>query len=299
MIYNGKEVKTAVALGYFDGLHLAHTTILEKAAAEKSDGIIPFVLLFDEHPQHFISSAAVPSLLQNEKRDEILKDMGIEKYTVSFAAIRELSPESFVKDILIEKLSAAFVVCGYNYRFGKNGAGTADTLRELAGKYGMGFYMCPEMKHDGSPISSTRIRALIEEGAVKEAAAMLGRPFCFASPVFKGDRRGRTMGFPTINQYLPGGFAVPRFGVYVSEVAFAGKTYTGVTNIGSRPTFGEGTVRSETYIIGFSGDLYGETPEIRLLEFIRPEMKFASAEELSAQIEKDKKRAEGASQVKN
>lgn len=290
MIYNDRKVKTAVALGFFDGLHTAHMSVLENAAGCKNDGLLPCVLLFDEHPVHALKGADVGLLLQDSKRDEILASMGLVEVCKIFNDIKDMSPEQFFDNILVNELDAAVVCCGYNYHFGKNGAGNTETLKRLCEKYGIKAVVSEEVTADGDPVSSTRIRNLIRTGEIQKANELLGRKFGFSSEVFVGDQRGRLNGKPTINQYIPDGLVVPAFGVYASEVYINGETYIGMTNIGSRPTFGEGSVRSETYILDYSGDLYGKVIEIALLDYVRPEMKFCTIEALYDQIKKDEKK---------
>lgn len=279
--------KTAVALGFFDGLHTAHRRVLESAAAQRENGLLPCVLLFDDHPQHVLNGKQVPKLLQNEKRDAIIREMGLTAVGCSFARIRDFSPRAFVETVLLGELNAAFVSCGYNYRFGKNGAGDAAALQALCAEHGMEVSVCPEMDANGEPVSSTAIRRLLEDGEPEQAAKLLGRPFSFASEVIEGDRRGRLLGTPTVNQRLPEDLVIPKYGVYVSKVTFGGETRTGVTNVGARPTFHAGEVRSETYILDYSGDLYGQTVETALIKYLRPVMAFDSAEALKAQIAED------------
>jgi riboflavin kinase/FMN adenylyltransferase len=278
---------TAVALGFFDGLHLAHRQVLAAAAAQREKGLQPCVLLFDDHPQHVLNGKTVPKLLQNEKRDVLLTEMGLTAVNCSFERIRNESPREFVSQVLFGELNAAFVSCGYNYRFGRNGAGDAAALKELCGEYGIEVSVCPEMDFEGEPVSSTVIRRLIENGEAEPAARLLGRPFSFSAEVIAGDRRGRLLGTPTVNQKLPDDMVIPRYGVYVSEVRFGGNMYTGVTNIGARPTFHAPEVRSETFILDFDGDLYGQTVETALVKYLRPVMAFDSADALKAQIAED------------
>lgn len=289
---NSNSRKYAIALGYFDGLHLAHMSVINKAVGYAADGLIPAVLLFDKHPSEVISEKKVPQLLQNEKRDELLREKGILPIYIGFNNIKDMSPEEFVKEILVRKLNAGAVICGYNYHFGKNSAGDASLLGELSEKYNIRLTVCPPFSLNGEEVSSTKIRKAVANGDIEKANAMLGFPFMFSSEIFTGDRRGRLLGAPTINQYLPEGLTVPRFGVYASEVFFEGRKYTGVTNIGSRPTFDGGSFRSETYIIGFCGDLYGKNVEVHLHAFIRPERKFPDAYTLKKQISEDVKAAE-------
>lgn len=287
MIDNIPEKKYAVALGYFDGLHTAHMTVINEVIKSASDGFIPAVMLFDKHPRNILSGDNVPCLLQKEKRDKMLSSLGVSIFTVSFEEIKDMTPETFIREILIKKFNAGMVSCGYNYRFGKNGLGDEKTLASACDKYGIKAVICPEFTLDGENVSSTYIRKLLSEGNIEKANRMLGFPFGFASEVFVGDRRGRLLGAPTINQFLPEDIQIPAFGVYASKVYTEEKEYIGVTNIGSRPTFDGKSVRSETYILDFKGDLYGQIVNIELYKFLRKEQKFADADALKTQISED------------
>ncbi|MBR3766992.1 MAG: bifunctional riboflavin kinase/FAD synthetase [Clostridia bacterium] len=287
MINNSSEKKYAVALGYFDGLHLAHRAVINEAVKYENKGYIPAVMLFSEHPRKVISGDDVPFLLQKEKRDELLSLMGVKPLFVSFSEIKDMSPEEFIEKILINKFNVGAVTCGYNYRFGKNGVGDSEKLLEICKQHNIEAVVCTEITLDGENVSSTKIRNAVTGGEIEKANKMLGFTFGFSSRIFTGDKRGRLLGTPTINQFLPEGLIVPRFGVYASRVYFDGNEYIGVTNIGSRPTFDGESVRSETYIIGFNGDLYGKTVEIKLHKFIREEKKFPDGDTLKAQISRD------------
>lgn len=287
MIIDTDTKKYAVALGFFDGLHKAHMQVLNVARSLSEKGFVPAVILFDEHPRKVITGDDIPLLLEDSKRDDILIKMGIECLYVSFRDIMNMSPEEFIDKILIKKFNAGAVVSGFNYRFGKNGEGDSDTLRELCIKKGIEAIVCPEYFLDGESVSSTKIRKAIESGDIASANRLLGYEFTYSAEVFSGDKRGRTLGTPTINQYFPKGLIIPRFGVYAVRIFIDGKEYKGVANVGCRPTFGESSVRSETYIIDFEGDLYGKTVEVRLCNFIREEKRFADTKELKQQIGKD------------
>lgn len=284
---NDTNRRVSVALGYFDGLHLAHRAVLDAALAGRDRGLTPVVLLFDAPPAEVLTGRAVPRLLADADRDRLLTNRGFALHKIRFAEIRELPPEAFVREILADRLRAGAVSCGYNYRFGKSGAGDETLLKALCAQYGIAVTVLPELDLGGQPVSSTRIRALVQNGDVEAANALLGRPLLFTAPVFSGDHRGRLLGAPTINQYLPAGFVRPKRGVYVSTVRIGDSLYRGVTNVGSRPTFDGGSERSETYILGFSGDLYGQSVTVGLLRFLRPEMKFESFDALKSQIGKD------------
>ncbi|MBR3975723.1 MAG: bifunctional riboflavin kinase/FAD synthetase [Clostridia bacterium] len=287
------ENRTAIALGFFDGLHLAHMQVIKPVLdAYREKGLVPCVLLFDKHPQSVLSASRVPFLLEDEKRNSILSSLGVKTVFLKFEDIKNLSPEEFIKNILVEKYNVAFVSCGYNYRFGKKAQGDVELLRTLGEEYGFEVSVCENTKLDNESVSSSAIRRAIADGDIIKANKMLGREFSFSAEVFDGDHRGRLLGAPTINQYLPEGIAVPKFGVYASVAVIDGKEMPSVTNIGNRPTFDGVSVRSETYIIDYSGNLYGKTVEVRLFDFIRAEKKFADANELKVQIASDARASE-------
>lgn len=277
----------AVALGNFDGLHIGHLAVIDKTVSLAGDKLTAAVLLFDEHSMKTVSGEAPPKLISDEERAEIFKEKEIEPFTIRFSEIKDLSPEEFIEDILIKKLDAKTVVCGFNYRFGNKAKGDAKLLEEICIEKNIKCVIIDEVEMNGMPVSSTAIRNAVECGDIAKANVMLGRTFGYETTVIDGDKRGRTWGFPTINQRLPEGFVVPRFGVYQSTVTVDGKKYKGVTNIGSRPTVGTKDVLSETHILSFEGNLYGKTVDIRLERFIRAEQKFASFQELIEQIKAD------------
>ena len=288
MTDNSVKTEYSVALGFFDGLHSAHKAVLEGALTNALRlGLTPAVLLFDEHPRTVLTGDAVPSLLTKSERDERLRKMGFTLLFVSFKEIMNMLPEEFVDKILCERFRAGALSCGYNYNFGKSASGNTEILGKLCKERGIVLSVCPEFTLNGQTVSSTEIRKALENGDTERANGMLGYAFGFTAPVFTGDRRGRLLGSPTINQYIPGELITPKFGVYASRVYFDGREYTGVTNIGARPTFGEGSVRSETFIVDFSGDLYGRDVRVEIYSFIRGERKFPDADALKAQIEED------------
>ncbi len=285
------KTKRAVALGYFDGLHIGHADVLGKALGASRDGLTPAVMLFDAPPSEVVSGITVPRLMTDFERDRILEGSGFELLRVSFGDIRDMSAAEFAESVLVEKFNAAEVYCGFNYSFGKNGAGSSETLKDLCANYGIDVLVSGEVQSNGEQISSSAIRRYIENGEIERANEMLGYSFGFTSPVFSGDHRGRLLGAPTINQFLPEGLVTPKFGVYASVAEVDGKLFPGVTNIGKRPTFDGVSMRSETFILGFSGDLYGRSVTVRLVSFIRGEMKFSSADALKEQIVRDERSA--------
>lgn len=278
---------SAVALGNFDGMHIGHLAVIEKTAELCRKGLVPTVMLFDEHSLKTVTGEAPPRLMTDSERLAFLKEKGLEIKTVSFTDIKNLTPEEFIDSVLINRFNARAVVCGFNYRFGKGAAGDATLLNKLCKEKNIECLIVDEILSDSLPVSSTAIRKAVENGEIELANRMLGRCFGYTATVINGDKRGRTWGFPTINQRLPDGLVVPLFGVYESRVTADGRTYTGITNIGLRPTVGTDVILSETHILDFSGDLYGKEVEVSLVRFIRPEQKFSSFDELILQIKSD------------
>ena len=281
------QEKTSVALGSFDGVHRGHQAVLQSALSFESDGLKPVVLLFDRHPLAVLRGAAPPALLEEGERVQMLREMGFAVEMVSFDAIHTLPPDAFVQQILCDTLHAGAVSCGFNYRFGKDGAGDADTLRALCSERGIRLHVSEPVCENGVPVSSTTVRSLLEQGEVERANAMLGRPFSFTGTVVHGNENGRAFGFPTANTAYPSGLSVPRFGVYATDAAFDGKTYRAITNIGVRPTLSDTTLLCETHIPGQDHDLYGKRLTVSLRRFIRPEKQFASLADVFTQVRQD------------
>lgn len=283
-----KNQGTAVALGYFDGIHLGHSAVLD-AAVENAhrEGLVPVVMLFDVHPRKIILGKTPPMLMSEEKKRQLLIEKGFCVVPFDFSEVMNYLPEEFVERILVEALNAKVVTCGFDYHYGKNGRGDVQTLRASLAQRGIKFFSREPVLLGDEVISSSAVRELIAKGDIKKANAMLGGRFSYNFSVEKGDGRGKGLGFPTINQFFPEDYIVPRYGVYASEVVVEGKAYPAVTNIGIRPTVEGSTMRSETCILDFSGDLYGRDVEVSLIEFIRDEIKFSDFDALSAQISKD------------
>ncbi len=277
----------AVALGNFDGIHIGHTAVLDETVKFSSKGLTPSVMLFDEHSLKCVTGEAPALLMADEERLCILKAKGLEVKKVSFAEIKNFSPKEFAEKILVRELNAKAVVCGFNYRFGAGAKGDVQTLKAICKEKEIECVAVDEVLVDGKGVSSTAIRKAVQAGDISAANKMLGRPFGFSAEIIDGDKRGRVWGFPTANQKLPEGLAVPRFGVYESLVTVDGEQYKGVTNIGLRPTVGTDIVLSETHIIDFDKNVYGKVADIRLIRFMRPEHKFSSFDELILQIKSD------------
>lgn len=282
------DEKRAIALGTFDGLHIGHIRVLE---GTKRFGLLPSALLFSEHPAKILCGKTPPRLLHDAKREALLYKSGITPLKVDFREIMTLSARDFFEEILLKRFHAGALCCGENYTFGKDRLGTPAVLKQLCAEFGVQLFVAQTAQALGAPVSSTRIRQYLQNGDIESANCLLGRRFSYAFEVVHGDERGRTLRFPTINQFFSSDFIVPKYGVYASQVFVNGQYYAAVTNIGVRPTIGTETPRSETCILGFSGDLYGQSPEVELLSYLRPEQKFDSLDALRTAIQKDSVRA--------
>ena len=283
-----QEKGSVVALGNFDGLHIGHMAVInaaEKMAREQNLNLV--IATFAEHPMKFLTGIAPKELLTGSLKEKIFKETGAKICNLDFLSLKDMEPEIFFSEVLISMLNAKGVCCGFNYSFGAKGKGTPELLKSLCEETGILFNMSEAAIVDGKPVSSTRIRQLIESGDIELANKMLGRPYSYERLVVDGDKRGRQMGIPTINQNLPDNMAIPKFGVYISTTTVDGKKYESLTNIGVRPTIGSGFISSETHILDFNGDLYGKDILVALYSYIRPEMKFASIDELYTQINLD------------
>lgn len=265
-----KNLCPAVAVGTFDGIHSGHKRVLEGAVLS---GHFPVALVINRKKDE----NSPPAITTKNRRDELMESLGIKCILdIDLEDIYFLSPVEFVEDFLKKGLGAVSVSCGFNFKYGKNAAGDTDLLKKLCEQKGIELCVAPPENYEGAPISSTRIRAAVEEGKMHDAAKMLSRYFSFDFTVLQGDKIGRTLDMPTINQAFPKGFILPKVGVYAVNVNIEGKNYKGVCNIGPRPTIDRTEFRAETNIIGFSGDLYGKRPRISLVEYIRETKKFPS-----------------------
>lgn len=269
---------TAVALGNFDGLHRGHANVIR--AAVRAENLLPMVFTFTEnpHPAAQLTTFCEKSL--------IMQGLGAEKLiAVDFNDVREMPAKEFVTGLLMDKCKARRLCCGEDYRFGYQAQGNIALLKALCGERGVEVEIVPSALAGGEKISSTRIRNAIESGKIKEANHMLGRTFAYSFEVIHGNHIGRGLGTPTINQALPEHFILPKFGVYATVARIDGEHYYyGVTNIGVKPTVGSDHVLSETWMPEFHGDLYGKRVRLFLLDFIRPERKFSTLEEMKKEI---------------
>lgn len=282
---------TCVALGNFDGIHPGHREILSACAREaENSGMESIAWSFRRHPEQVMQkNFSSGNIISPEDKKEWIKEIGIHTLVLEdFERVRDYSPAEFCDRILIGSLSAKKVFCGFNFHFGKGGQGDADFLKNYLAPRGIEVFALPAVCYEGEPISSTRIRAMLQNGDMEGACALLGRPYSIRFPVLEGKHMGKGLGFPTINQEFPKEYVTPKKGVYAVRVRFSGAEYFGVCNVGSRPTVDrDDRILAETNLFDFSGDLYGQKVEVAFFSFLRPETKFSGIEELKEQIAKD------------
>lgn len=274
-------MKNAIALGTFDGLHRGHRAVLTLPGEMKKTALI-----FSLPPKAVLGSEPLALMLPEDKERALYKLGMDEVCALDFEKVRRLSAKEFF-EYLVREFSPDYISCGFNYRFGRGAEGNSELLRELCENNGIAFNCLPPVECGNGVVSSTEIRALVREGSIEAANSLLYEPFSYTAEVLDGDRRGRTIGFPTANQRFPDCLVRPRFGVYAVKAEIDGKCYDGITDLGVRPTFKSDFVISETHIRGYSGDIYGKALKISLRRFIRPEKKFSSLEALKEQIKAD------------
>ncbi len=284
-----QEKKTAVALGLFDGVHLGHRAVLSEACAQRENGLVPAVYTFAPESAIYKPDSSAGYIYGTKVKMQLLTECGISRTEFSdFGTVRKLSGDEFAEKILYERLNAAFVCCGSDFRFGRDASCGVDELRRSGEKYGFRVRIVEDVRLGGDVVSSSCIRRLLMEGDIGKADSLLGRDYIISGTVSDGNHIGRTIDFPTINQDFSAGQLVPAYGVYSGRTSIDDTEYRTVTNIGVKPTVsGERAPLAETHILGFSGDLYGRDVQVSLERFIRPEKKFGSLDELKEQISRD------------
>ncbi len=277
--------KSAITIGKFESFHRGHQLLLAKVSEEAQKSgmdaiccrlLMPgFRLLSEEEENRFIRDSF-----------PMIREIKSFEFTPEFAS---MSPETFVKDILVRELAAGYIAVGEDFRFGKDRLGNVDTLKELGLKYDFKVEVVPKLMLEDEVVSSSRIRKLLEEGEVRKASELLGYSYMLTGTVEGGKKLGRTMGYPTVNLKVDKSKQLPRFGVYASRVYTSpDETYNGITNIGTRPSVDDGDhITIETFIYDFSEDIYGADIKVEPVAFIRPEKRFDSIDDLTKQIEMD------------
>ena len=282
----------SVAMGNFDGLHLGHKAVINLAKPKVKSGKFGIVT-FEPHPRELFFPKEKPFRLMTQAAKTIgLKRLGLD-FLIEIPFNKEIStltPKLFVEKTLFEYFNLNHIVVGADFKFGRNRKGTAQMLRELGNSFGIDVTIAPLVKHKDLEISSTAIRQTLTNGELEKAAKMLGDWYSIVGIVSEGDKRGRTLGYPTINLHMEN-LHLPKFGVYSSIVEVLTGTHKGsyvsVVSIGERPTYGKNKPNLEAHLLDFSGDLYGEDVSVSLTAFQRPELFFSTSEELIAQMNID------------
>jgi riboflavin kinase/FMN adenylyltransferase len=288
--FSERFVNPVLTIGNYDGLHLGHRRIIEKIQEKAFDlNGTSMLMTFHPHPLTILRPDKFIGLITPlHVKKRLIEEAGIDvliiiPFTDDF---RHVTPEAFVDNLLVKKLGIKGLIVGYDFKFGKEGKGNVEYLALHSTEYGFFFEIQGAITFDGEKVGSNRIRKMIQEGDVGKAALHLDRPYMIEGTVVKGEGRGRTIGFPTIN--LKTEFPlIPKRGVYITDVDVGGKRYSAVTNIGYNPTFDGQSLTIETYILDFSGDLYEQEIALYFLERIRDEAKFGSVDELREWIWKD------------
>ena len=270
---------TALTIGKFDGFHKGHRLLLQEISdysAKTGAEAVCYKLEFGGD-----------SILSREEQEKVISGYGISRlcrveFTPEYA---DVLAEDFVRDIIHEELGAEYVVVGSDFRFGRDRAGDVHLLEELSDKYGYKVKSFDKLVMDGEIVSSTRIRRLLEEGLVDEAAKLLGKDYDLTGTVADGKKLGRSLGYPTLNLQFPENKILPRLGVYSSITVIGDDTYNSITNVGRRPSVDDGDeVNIETFIYDFNDDIYGREVSVKLTHFLRDERRFESLEALKDQI---------------
>ena len=279
-----------IALGFFDGVHLGHASLLNMAKLRARElGVSPAVMSFDLHPDSLVAGKEVTLINSIEDRLDILsRCYGIEDVILCHfdETMMHMPWDVFLEDYLAGQHGAKHLVCGYDFRFGDRGQGNAKRLQEKCRELGIGCDIMPEVDLDGVRVSSTYIRGLLEQGNMTDAMRFLSHPHCISGEVIHGQKLGRTIGIPTANLRIPEGTLVPAFGVYATKVYLPdGTEKLAVTNVGVRPTVGESTeITVEPWILDYSGQLYGEKIRVDFYHRLRGEKKFSGLQELQQEI---------------
>lgn len=290
---NPSDRGASAAIGNFDGVHLGHQSVIDLARAAAPSGAPLGVLTFEPHPREYFAPDASPfRLMTRQARATRLAKLGVERlYELNFnAALAALTPRDFAQKVIHEGLGLTHVVIGSDFCFGKGRAGTTADLQAFGDEFGFGVTVAQLLEGQSGQVSSTAIRTALTDGAPRDAAKMLGHWHRIEGVVVGGEQRGRVLGYPTANMHLDG-LHLPKLGVYAVLVDVLDGphkgSYHGAASMGVRPMFGENAPNLETFIFDFSGDLYGSTLSVGLVDYLRPELKFDSLDALIQQMDAD------------
>ena len=283
-----------LALGNFDGVHRGHAELAREAVGLGEQlGRRPAALTFEPHPRSvFRPDEPVFRLTPPVVKTELLAKVGLPlTFVLPFNRdIAAIHAEAFVDDLLLGKLGAAGLVCGFDFHFGQGRSGSPEMLEARARSAGVPVVVVPPYAWAGEAVSSTLIRNALAQGDVARAADFLGRPWFVRGVIAHGDKRGRELGYPTANMHLARDCRL-KYGIYAVRMKIDGLWYDGVASFGSRPTFDDGAPRLETFVFDFSGDLYGKQVDVALVHWLRGEAKFDSLPALITQMDADSARA--------
>lgn len=281
---------TAVSIGKFDGIHRGHQLLLEEILRKREQGLAACVFTFDPPPEVFFGHREEKQLTTRQEKRMLLQQMGVD-ILVEFPLYAEtaaMEPENFVREVLCESMHAGFIAAGTDLSFGRRGMGNCALLQSMKQECGFEVRILDKLCQNGREISSTYVREAVEAGNMELAEQLLGQPYPVFGEIVQGNRIGRTIGFPTINQVPPESKLLPPFGVYYSEVEICGNRYKGITNIGKKPTVNKGEgVGVETFLYNFNQNVYQDMALVRLLSFRRPEQKFPDLNALRNQLKQD------------
>lgn len=281
---------SAVALGFFDGVHKGHETVIKTMLAKaQKNNITSCVVTFANHPLEILQKAFVPSIISLEKRLELMQKFGVDAVLVlDFSTeLISLSAESYLREILVKSLHPRFITLGFNHFFGANKKGNAEFLQNNAAKYGYEVLSVPPVKIDDETVSSSLIKKCIAQSDFQKTSLYLGRDFSVEGEVIKGRQIGHTIGFATANIIPPSEIVEVPNGVYSGWAIVNGKKYKSVINVGIAPTLKNSAKTIEAHILSFDKDIYGEKIEVGFVKKIRNERKFESKDELISQIKTD------------
>lgn len=282
----GMPFDSAIALGMFDGVHLGHRAVINSVVKSKEEGLVPTVFTFSVGSMVQKHDRELFYIFSNRVKLDIFEQLGVE-YVCSprFGEMKNMSAEDFAREVLKNKLRAKKVACGHNFHFGKGGVYGFEELCYLGEKYGFKVEGIPKVSYEDKIISSALIRECIKIGEVEAANKMLGMNYFLEQVVSYGNKIGRSIDFPTLNQYFDERQLIPHFGVYVTITTLDGQKYASITNVGVKPTVQKRTEPlAETHIFGYDGDIYGKVIKVEFLNFIRGEHRFNSIEELKKRI---------------
>ena len=280
-----------LTLGNFDGVHEGHARLIDCALNEgRSLGIKTAAWTFAEHPMNTLGEKNVSYLTTAEEKDDLFAEKGLD-YAIyeDFSRVKDFSPERFIEEILIDSFDCKTVVCGFNFKFGKNGQGTPEFLKKYMEERGRNAIIVPPVYKLNKIVSSTAVRFFVENGCMEEASELLGRPFSIKFPVLHGKKLGRSIGIPTINQNFPEDHIKPKNGIYACTCFIGDDIFLGVSNVGYRPTVNSDKqkVNCETHILNYNGWLYGKKIRVCFYKRLRDEVRFDSVEELKRAVEHD------------